>query len=826
MSSQKVSYKINTKSEENRNTPFSEDYTYNKQLEARFRKSEYQYRTCFKEAPISLWEEDFSNVKKYFDRLSHRGIKNFGEFFKTHPKAVSKCASLVKIVDVNKATLKFYKAKNKRDLKMGLDRVFGEESYDTFREELIALAEGKTKFGAETSTRTLKGSKNYIALRVKVVPGYEGTLSKVLISIVDLTRHQQIEEALRTSGKKYSTLVEKGNDGIIIIQDGILKFVNQKSSEITGFSVKEAMGRPFIGFVSPEYRGLVMERYKKRLNGEKVPGKYEIEILAKNGRKIPIEVSASLIEHEGKPADMALLRDITDRKEAGRILEEEKRKMEILFKTTEEGLALYDKEGRVVDINPALKKLFGVKRNIIGVKREEITTNRSKYFKNIVERFDDSLATQKEVYSGRAVSNILMKVYSKPPKYLEANYVPIKGKKGAVIGMSASFRDVTVLKNQAEKIGQQLLEVEKQKNRAQAIFNNVEEGAHVFDKHLRIINANSACELMSGFSEKEMVGKNYYDTFRCHDKFEHYYPEFDPVSKVLATKESVPYDEHLHVSKDGKERWVGVSYTPIFDEKGEVEQIVSVVRDITTIKELEESKSEFVSLASHELRTPLTVINGYLSLLLGGDLGSLDKEQTRSTFLEVLNKVQHETERLTNLVGDLLNVSRIEEGRLKLSFKKVAIAETINEVISEFKPMAAVKGVRVRVLHDFEKGGDSLYVLADRGKLKQVFVNLLDNAVKYTDSGGEIVAKCSVKNGQIFIQIKDTGIGIPPNMLPRVFEKFQQAGGSFLKENKGTGLGLFIVKSLVELHKGKIWVNSKVGRGTTFSFTLPIVAAK
>jgi PAS domain S-box-containing protein len=926
-----------------------------KRVEQSLQENERRYKSLFEDSPISLWEEDFSRVKKYMEGLRERGIKDLGKYFEHHTKAVAKCFDLVKVTDVNKATLKFYKVKNKKELQKSLSEIFGEVPLDVFRSEIISLAKGKTRFEIETFNDALKGERKFVSLKLIIVPGYEKTWSKVLVSIIDLTQHKKAEEHLAASEKKYSTLVEKGNDGIIIIQEGLLKFVNQKSSEITGFAIKEAVGRPFISFVSPENRGLVMERYKRRLNGETVPDRYEIEILAKDGRKIPVEVSASLIEHEGKLADMAILRDVTDRKEAEkalrdseehyrtlvetspdaitltdlggniintnqkaaklygfdsieeilssrlnafdfiipedreralenarktlktgqikridytmvrkdgttfpgnlnvslirdekgkpkavigiarditgrkeaeRVLEQEKKKMEVLFRTTNEGLALYDMEGRVVDINPALKKLFGIKRNIIGIKREDISTNRNKYFKNKLDRFDDSLKTQQEVYSGKTVSNVLMKVLSKPPRYLEGNYVPIKRRDGKVVGMSASFRDVTVLKNQAEKIAQHLLEVEKQKNRVQALFENVEESAYIFDKNLKIISANDACEIMVGSTEKELIGKNYYESFGCHDRKGHYYPEFDPVAKVLTSKESVPYDEHLHINKEGKERWVGVSYTPFLNEREDVEQILSIARDITSIKELEKSKSEFVSLASHELRTPLTVINGYLSLLLSGDLGSLDKEQTRSSFLAVLNKVKHETERLTNLVGDLLNVSRIEEGRLKLSFRKVPIVETIDEVLGEFKPMAAIKGVRVKVLRSISKREGILYVMADKDKLKQVFVNLLDNAVKFTESGGEIITEYSVENGQIFIQIKDTGVGIPPNMLPRIFEKFQQAGGSFLKENKGTGLGLFIVKSLVEFHKGKIWVNSKVGKGTTFSFTLPLLAAK
>ena len=639
--------------------------------------------------------------------------------------------------------------------------------------------------------------------------------------IVDRAR---AERALLESEKRYSDLVERGNDGIVIIQDGILKFVNRKMVEITGFKKEEVIGRPFWRFVAREHKNFVSNINARRLKGDKTPERYEIEIISRNKAKIPVEINASILDYEGKKASVAIIRDIADRKDIEQKIQEEKRKLESIYKSTDEGLALYDKDGCVDYINPSLEKLFGVKGNLIGVKRQDIARNRTKFFSYPMERYDDSLETQKKVLAGRSVSNVLMKVYSSPPKYLEGNYVPIKNNLGKVIGMSASFRDVTVLKNQSEKIAKQLLEVEKQKERMQAIFNNVEEGVYIFDKSLKIIQANSACEIMTGCEEREMIGKTYYDIFGCHDRVGHFYPEFDPVSKVITTKESVPYDEHLHTSKNGRERWVGVSYTPVFNEAGDIEQIVGVVRDITSIKELEKAKSEFVSVASHELRTPLTIINGYLSLLLSGDLGKLESEKSILTFFAILNKVKYETERLTKLVGELLNVSRIEEGRLRLVLRKLPIIELVDEITSDFKAVAAMKGVRLQVMHKVRENGRNYRVMADADKLKEILVNLLDNAIKFTESGGEIVISCTEKKGQIYIGVKDTGVGIDPGMLPRVFDKFQQISGSYLKENKGTGLGLFIVKSLVEMHSGKIWVESEVGEGTQFNFSLPLVA--
>jgi PAS domain S-box-containing protein len=788
----------------------------------------------------------------------------------------------------------------------------------------------------------------------------------------------------------YSTIVEKGNDGIIIIQDGVLKFVNPTIVKMTGISREESIGRPFTNFISPEFKKIVMERYKKRLFGRAVPRKYEIKIISKDGSRTPVEINASLIDHEGRPADMAILRNITERKKAEdeirirasqqavvselgqlaltltnlstlmnkavflvaktlgieycKILEllpdkkalllkagvgwkkgcvgkatvdngiksqagytlrskepvivedlrsetrfhgppllfkhnvvsgmsviiqgkdwpfgvlgahtksarkftqddinflsavasiiasaierkdaetklgEERVKMESIINTTEDGLALYDKEGNVVKINPSLKKLFGVKKDIVGVRREEIAKNRGKFFKYKMERTDDSLKTQKEVYRGKTLSNILIKMYSKPIRYLEGNYVPVKDG-GKVVGMIASFRDVTVLENQAERITQNLIEVERQKDRWQAIFENVEEGVIIINRNLRVIQANETCELMSGYTKKEMVGKYYYEVFDCHNRLGNKYPDFNPLSKVIVSRESVPYDEHLHTSRDGLERWVGVSYTPVFGDGGEVDQLIGVIRDITAIKELERAKSEFVSLASHELRTPLTVINGYLSLLLSGDIGKINGVIDSNSFMSATKKIYGETNRLTKLVEDLLNVSRIEEGHLKINLRKIRFTETVSEVISDFKPIAEQKNIKLNLRSEFDGRED--VVLVDRDKIKQVLVNLVDNSIKYTNEGGSIKVECFAKDGKIITQVSDTGIGIKPEMLPRIFEKFQQATGSYLKDNKGSGLGLFIVKSLVELHNGKVWVESELNKGSKFAFTLPLVA--
>jgi PAS domain S-box-containing protein len=186
--------------------------------------------------------------------------------------------------------------------------------------------------------------------------------SASLILLKDINDRKNAENALKRSEEKYSTLVEKGNDGIVILQDGLVKFLNSKISEITGFLVEEGLEKPFIDFVSPEYRKLLMERYKRRITGEKIPNRYEAELLSKEGKKIPVEINASKIEYEGRPADMAIIRDITDRKRMEISLIDSEKRYRSLFEDSRDAIYISTRAGKFVEVNQSMLELFGYTR--------------------------------------------------------------------------------------------------------------------------------------------------------------------------------------------------------------------------------------------------------------------------------------------------------------------------------------------------------------------------------------------------------------------------------------------------------------------------------
>ncbi len=227
------------------------------------------------------------------------------------------------------------------------------------------------------------------------------------------------------------------------------------------------------------------------------------------------------------------------------------------------------------------------------------------------------------------------------------------------------------------------------------------------------------------------------------------------------------------------------------------------------LKELDKLKSDFVSMVSHELRTPLAAMRTSAQVLEVADLNTETKK-------EMLDIILRNIDRLTNLVNDLLDLSRIESGRMELKFERVSLDSVIADSIESVRQTAIEKGIALNI----ELPKDLAPVKADREKLTQVIINLLNNAVKFTPRGGEISIKASELNGQVEVRVSDTGIGIPPEDLNRVFDRFYQVDSTLTREAGGTGLGLAICKGIIEAHNGEIWAESEPGKGSTFIFTL------
>jgi signal transduction histidine kinase len=234
------------------------------------------------------------------------------------------------------------------------------------------------------------------------------------------------------------------------------------------------------------------------------------------------------------------------------------------------------------------------------------------------------------------------------------------------------------------------------------------------------------------------------------------------------------------------------------------------------LKELDRLKSDFVANVSHELRTPLTAIKGAVDLILREVAGPLTEKQ-----VHYLNRVRSNTQHLAGLINDLLDLSKIESGKTEIKASRIALDGLVQEVVESLRPIAAEKVITLQATIS----EPSILVWADRDKINQVLMNLIGNAIKFTLSQGRVTISAS-RNGEENVQVcvSDTGRGIPADEKEKIFDKFFQIAEGGGAKPKGTGLGLAICKALVELHGGKIWVESGPNRGSTFSFTLPLPA--
>jgi len=240
--------------------------------------------------------------------------------------------------------------------------------------------------------------------------------------------------------------------------------------------------------------------------------------------------------------------------------------------------------------------------------------------------------------------------------------------------------------------------------------------------------------------------------------------------------------------------------------------VIAVFHDITRLKELEKIRRDFVANVSHELRTPLTTIRGYAETLLEGAL----KEEVASQFVQVIKR---HSDRLEKIVEDLLVLSRIESKEFQLKMESLSVSDLVGDVLDFIKEPLNKKKISV----SFDKLSPPLLVYGDRQYLEQVLINILDNAIKYGHESGRIIISATERDQrEVEISVKDDGIGIPKEDLLRVFERFYRVDKGRSHELGGTGLGLSIVKHIVQAHGGRIWVESRLGEGSTFYFTLPL----
>lgn len=357
-----------------------------------------------------------------------------------------------------------------------------------------------------------------------------------------------------------------------------------------------------------------------------------------------------------------------------------------------------------------------------------------------------------------------------------------------------------MINHTAQTLQNKIHKADKEKEKLATVLVHMKEGVIGVDRDFQILIYNPSAGKILGFPDFA-AGKSILECTRNPEIDEMIREAVNGETNVVRTIElSYPGKKFVRVNTAG----IGGSETGICG--------LVVLNDITEIRNLENLRQEFVANVSHELRTPLTSIKGFVETLLSGALG--DAAQSEK-FLKI---IQEDADRLGRLIDDLLDLSLMESRNAALKFENLSPKEEITKVLAAMEPAFARKKIRVDT--HFEKNLPD--VKADRDRLKQVLVNLLDNAVKFNHESGNILIEVKNRSSRVEISIQDTGTGIPARDLPRIFERFYRVDKARSKDSGGTGLGLSIVKHILEAHGGTIDCKSTPGKGSLFTISLPV----
>jgi len=368
--------------------------------------------------------------------------------------------------------------------------------------------------------------------------------------------------------------------------------------------------------------------------------------------------------------------------------------------------------------------------------------------------------------------------------------------------LAASINDM------ASRLNDTIISLKDKNIKLEAIMSSVVNGIIAIDGMERVLFINNAAERLLDITERDVVGKHLLQVVRSNS--------IDNYLKTIL-RDKKYFDAEITIDQPA-EKVLKLYANPIrHNENSDIDGIIITLQDITELRKLERVRTEFVANVSHELKTPLTSIKGFAETLKMGDI---EDEQDKIRFLNI---IEDEADRLYRLINDILSLSELEQKRVRTAKEEIKVEKTVKEVLSMLKSQSDKKGIELEL--DIQEGISNL--MGDPDMFKQMLINLVDNAIKYTPGNGKVVVGAynlveDGERGKVLIKVKDNGIGIPKQHIPRLFERFYRVDKARSRKVGGTGLGLAIVKHIVILFNGEIEVESEVGKGTEFRITIPV----
>lgn len=623
----------------------------------------------------------------------------------------------------------------------------------------------------------------------------KGEVTGIVVVVSEISERKDMEDNLRANEERFRTLVANV-PGVIYrcLNDSAwtMKFISNKVHEMCGYPAEDFIDnriRSYASIILPEDKDMVWKSIQDSIS-KKQPYDISYRIINAEGKLMYIhEKGQGVFSQEGNLLYLdGVMLDITAQYQS----EEQIRKLFAGVEYSPAIVVITDNKGNIEYVN---KKFV----DVTGYSLEEAKGKNPRILKSGERKAEFYKQLWDTILSGKDWEGEFHNKKKNGELYWEyARISPIKNDKGEITNFIAIKEDITGKKLTEEKLN-------KAYKTTNSIIENAPFGIYIVNNRGSVEYVNPAMLVIGGSTKEQFLSLNMFD-----------FPLFqaiglsDKIRECFASGNSFRMDSIEYTSYFGKKKTFRNFYGILLEE-GEANKVLIVVEDITERKRLEKMKDEFVNTVSHELRTPLSIMREGISQILEGMHGKVNPKQ-RHFLVVSLNGI----DRITRIVNNLLDLSKIESGRIELKIEPVDFTEIVKSVGSVLKSVAEIKKLKIK--YNFAQ--PKIEIPADKDRITEVFLNLINNAIKFTDKG-YIQVNVVDKGDCVESSIVDTGIGIAEEDAPKLFTKFEQFGRPAVVIEKGIGLGLVICKGIVELHGGKIWVSSQLGKGTTITFTIP-----